>query len=208
MRLRRQKPEFAAALVEPNAVRRLKIITDIEVRQTVSIDIAKHGRESPVQWSCGEWPAVFVEEVASSKGNRHEICSADIVVQHIRFAVFLKIPLRADGKTIHQIRVSYRAAIEGLDHQLAIDALKGGPRVGNIHQRRGPVIHHINVGIAVAVDVGDGQRLAAPCRVEDGRSRCEVPVAIIEKDAGAVAGGIDDQIQAAIAIEVNKSRAG
>ena len=37
-----QRVEMAFAIVDPDAVRRLKIVADVEIGKTITIDVAKH----------------------------------------------------------------------------------------------------------------------------------------------------------------------
>src|SRR2546422_8652780 len=78
-------PKFSRTLIDPDPVRRIKIVADINVRLAVAVDVPEHHRETPIIWRLGQGFSVFVEECSADERNRHKICSTLIAIENVRF---------------------------------------------------------------------------------------------------------------------------
>src|SRR2546421_10092475 len=76
--------KVALPVVNPNPIRGLKIIADINVRKSVSVHIAKHDRKAEVPGRCSERLSLLVEEGAICPGDRRKHSLAIIQIKKIR----------------------------------------------------------------------------------------------------------------------------
>ena len=81
---------------------------------------------------------------------------------------------------------------------------------GLVANRPGAIVGHVQVQVPIAINVGQGQRSAAPLVIQRRRVglRGEVPLAIIYENVCSASQRIDDQVQIAIAVDVGQNRAG
>src|SRR3954466_8618918 len=79
----------AASLVEPDAVGTIKVVADVNIGKTVAIDIANHHGQPPVEERLGQRMSVFVEECATGKRDRNEVCSSHVFIEDVDLALFI-----------------------------------------------------------------------------------------------------------------------
>src|SRR5439155_15670209 len=85
-RQRGSRVEMAPPIVKPNAVRRMKIVANVNIWSAVFVEITKHDREAPVIGD-GDGLAVRVSKSPIRPTERDKLPMAVIVVEHIGFAV-------------------------------------------------------------------------------------------------------------------------
>ncbi len=59
------RAKSAVAIIEPDSVRRVRVVTHVNVRRTVAVHVAKHDRQAPIQRRGGELLAIFIQEGAA-----------------------------------------------------------------------------------------------------------------------------------------------
>ncbi len=89
---------------------------------------------------------------------------------------------------------------------LAIDRFEPEFRIGHVHQSERAVVCDVKVEKAISIDVADGQRHAAFAEIQ-ARGKTEFAFAIVEENVRACANGIDDEVEVAVAIEIDESGA-
>ena len=95
-----------------------------------------------------------VDEVALIPGHPTEDTATVVPVQHIGFAVLNDSRRRVQAEAAHQVGLGQRAFVDGGDDRSCALALQAEAGVGFIAQRGAPVVGHIEVQVAVPVDVG------------------------------------------------------
>ena len=98
------------------------------------------------------------------------MATAVIGVQNVGFAVLYNRSRLVDGEPTDQIRCGHRAAIDRCDHRSARDLFDLDPHAESVPHRRGAVIRHIKVQIAVTIDISQRHRHAAGVGGQAGRS--------------------------------------
>ena len=206
----RERLKMAATLVDPNPVHGIEIVANVEVGKTVAVQVAEHHRQSPVIGRRGQGPPVLIQEGAAGEGDRNEVGAALIAVEHVHLALFIDAAARVDGKSVGQIGVRHGPAIDALDHLPAVDHAERELRVGHVHQSARAIIRDIKVQITVAIEVAQRQRHSAFARIEDGKipGFGEAAFAVVNENVRAAAEGIDDEVQIAVAIQIDQRGAG
>src|SRR5208282_1274879 len=81
--------EMSFSIVDPNPVRRPKIVADIYVRRAVTVEIPKCCRQAPIPGRGGHGRSVRFEECTIGPGYRRKMSPAIIEVKLAGFTVFL-----------------------------------------------------------------------------------------------------------------------
>ena len=140
--------------VEPDTVLPVhEIVAHVEIRPSVTIQVAEQGAQPPVGWRGFQFPPVLIQECALGPGNGGEVSAPLIEVEEISFSL-----LEDFGAAIpfadHQETVGWRHAdapiglASGFDSQARRMVLEGCR----------PVVGDVQIEVAVSVDVGQGQR--------------------------------------------------
>src|SRR5207247_6500033 len=98
------------AVVDPDPIRRLKVITDVKVGRPVAIEISEHGGQAPVIGRA-DGLAVFTEEGSVGPASRHKARVAGVVKENVRFAVFQDAATIVETEPTGQVRRRSRAAV-------------------------------------------------------------------------------------------------
>ena len=107
----RRGAEPALSLVKPDAVRRIKIIADPDIRQAVLVQIPDQHTEPPIKRRQGQRMTVFVQESATVERDDREAGAAVVVIKDIRFAVFFDAAPGIQTIAMNQIPIRDRSAI-------------------------------------------------------------------------------------------------
>ena len=205
----RQGPEPALAVIDPSAVGRMKIVAHVNVRGTVSGEIVEPHAEPPVAKRLLQGSSVFIEKGAIGKGQRGEPPAAIVEVETIRFAVLDDFPAETQIETVGKVRSRGRPAVHLDDDRAIVDHLDFEPGGRAVANGGGTIVHHVEIQIAVAVDVRQGHRHAGggAGHAAGFGDLPEPATAIVLENPGALPQGSHQQIQIAVAIEVGKCRA-
>ena len=76
----RRSTKAAMAIIEPNSIRRHEVVTDVEVRRAIAIEIAKGRGQAPILRRLGQGVSVLIQEHAISPGGRAEAAMAIVHV--------------------------------------------------------------------------------------------------------------------------------
>ena len=148
-------------------------------------------------WRLGDRPTILVQKRPCRPGHRPEASLAVVEVQHVHLTVFQN---PAFGSVFQPI------AIFGQDHLATVHIHHRESRGAN---RRRAIIGHVEVQIAVVVDVRQGQGRCAELARQAALSRFAEPsIAFIQEKPGPHADAIDQQVQVTVAIDIREHRAG
>ena len=142
---------------------------------------------------------------------------AIVAIERIRFAIFVLVEssphfAQADlkRKTVGQIGLRERPAVNRGDDRLAVLDFEREARVGLVANGHPPVIGNVKVQGAIAINVGHCQGHTCSLGVQHARLRrfSKVPFAIVKEDVRAAADRIDNQIQVTVAVDISERCAG
>ena len=192
----RRETEAPPAVVQPHAVRRPEIVADIEIGKSVVIDVAEGRGQSPVERCLRQRRAVLVAEATARPRDRREAALSVVEVELVRLAVFQNLSVhhrqailpfrRHGGPPVHQTQV----------HLAAIPDVFGA------------VVRHVEIEGTVPVHVRQRERHAAVRAAGAGGQSGvrESAAPIILKAQHALAGGRDEKLGRAIAVEIREDR--
>ena len=147
--------EPARAFVDPNAVGPVIIIVaHVDVRQPVAVDVAKHRRQPPIARRLGQRLAVLVEKRTGRPGHGRKPAFAVIEVQKIAFANF-------DDFDSAALRGQSHETVGGRHHHFAVHQPGLDFHAGFVPVHDGPIVGHVQVQVAVPIDVRQRHRGAA-----------------------------------------------
>ena len=189
----RSLAEMAAAIPQPQPVRRLKIVADIDIRSAVAIDVADLHRQPEVTGHFGRLPVGIGECFFPGQGS--EVTVTVIQEYHVRIPQLHHHAiddLDAIGVATGDVRMSVHHA--------------GGDDAAVPQKRFDAKIAPIEVQIAIAVQVRQRQGSAAafPTDPSGGGDIGEVPVPVVMQQSVGAAKAGDQQVGGAVAIDVGK----
>ena len=163
-RLRGREPEVAASVVEPKEIGILEIVDDVEVGRAVAIQIREHGREPKFFGLTLQRVSVLVQETpVAGYPLTDKVAGAVVAVKEIGVGTLLQTD-PAEILAVHHtvfpgVLVTHpKAAAWKPLHDVVEAALLGRHAVdGRIRL----VIRDVEIEIAVAIDVGHGNRRTA-----------------------------------------------
>src|SRR5437867_4918933 len=98
---------MTVARINPNTVWRTEIVADINVRQTIAIQIPQHNRKSPVIRRLRERFAILIDEGSISKRNGSEVRVSVVFVEDIRLTVLSHFTIWVKVESANQIRLGW-----------------------------------------------------------------------------------------------------
>ena len=154
--------------------------------------------------------SVLIQKASAGERNGTESAGAVIEIQRVHLPVFLECAIGADGESAHQIGIADGPIVDSHDGRPALHGLNLDRADGLVANSPGAIVGHIQVQVPIAIDVGQGQRGAAPLVIQRRRVglRGEVPLAVIDENVCSASQRIDDQVQVPIAVDVSEYRAG
>ena len=180
-----------------------EVIADVKVGPAISIEVSEQGAQAPVgRWGV-KFSAVLVKERALRPGDRSEVASALIEVEKIPFTALqdfsAAIPLAHRDESVFRSDLDGSVGLpSGFHSQTGRLVLEGGA----------PVIGHVEIQVAVTIDVGQcqgggSQTLGEPVL----RGFGEVSGPIVQEQAGAKPQTVDQQIEVPVTIDVHQDGA-
>ena len=134
-----------------------------------------------------------VDEIALVPGHPAEDTATVVPVQNIGLAVLDDSSGWIKAESAHQVGLGHRAFVDGGDDRSCPFALEAEAGVGFIAQRGAPVIGHVEVEVAVPVDVGQGDRHGTRGPVQPGLlgGIPKLAVSVINEESSAGADRVD-----------------
>ena len=197
--------EALAALVQPDAVRPIdEVVADVEVRQSVAVQVAEHRGQAPIRRCFLQRVAVLVEEHADVPRGGDEVAAALVHVELVAFAFFEHLGRAA------RVRESQETVARFDDRRAVGRAARGHPQAGRVVvDRVGAVMRDVQVEVAVAVDIGEGHRRGAGFLGELRTGDLgETTATVVEEGAGAGAETVDQQVEVAVPVDVGQRASG
>src|ERR1051326_9077103 len=148
--------------------------------------------------------ARLIKEHSVGPGNGSEMPLAIVKIKYIRFPFF-------DDRYIGLVLGKpYAESLLGSYDGLTIDYTHFRPAIRwVILVISGPVVRHIQIEIAVTVNIRQRHRGRTVFAQQPGIARfSEVPLAIIEEQAGSTADGIHQEIEFSIAVDISEDSTG
>ena len=192
--------EAAGAIVDPDAVRRLKIVALVNVRIAVLIKVAEHRGQRHVERRLLDWLSVGVAKCAIRPVERGEGVVAVVAEDEVGFAEFRE----------HAILEDQPAGVTAADDRLA-GAIGGEADVRTAAQDRElTIIADEQVEIAVAIDVRSGGGGAAELGLHQAGALHQISklaFAIVHKIGvrAAIRGHV--KVEVSVAVEVHEGGA-
>ena len=153
LRQSRQGPKLHPALVQPDPVLLIEVVADVNIRQTVLIDVPNHHRQTPViQWRRQRLP-FFIEKGPAGKADRLPVCPSDVPIKRIHLPVLIHPAARINTEPPHQVRLGYGPSIHSHDDLFAVHHFERELGVRHVHKARSPVIRHVEVQKTVSVHI-------------------------------------------------------
>ena len=184
-------------VIEPDSVRGMEVVADVEIRNAVAVQVTKGRRQTPIVWRLPERATTFVQKRPVRPRLRREMPVAVVVIEHVRLALLQDSPFRGDFQV---------ASILGPDHTLSAHIQEGEP--GGAH-RCCPVICHIQIQRAVAIHIPQRARhrsvFVPQARV---LGFGEMSMTIVQKQPRARPDAVNQQVQRPVAVHVGKRRTG
>ena len=136
---------MTGAVVQPEPVGSLKIVANVDVRQTVAVDVTNLHSQSKVRRWRDRTP-IFISKSGFPRNGR-EVCLVIVQVKHIRFAIFVYFSI----DDFEPFRMTARDDRQIIDHAKRIRA--------TIAQNGfDPEVIDVQVQVAVAVNVSQRER--------------------------------------------------
>src|SRR5438552_10350914 len=79
-------PESTLPLIDPDPVRGPEVITYIQVRLAIVVEIMEHRTQSPVERRVSQRLAVFIQKGALRPGHLLKVAFADVAIERVWFA--------------------------------------------------------------------------------------------------------------------------
>ena len=132
-----------------------------------------------------------------------------IVVEDIRFTRLVRSARCIESEAVSHFGIGQADAIYFGEHWTSADPGDGEAGLRLIEEGLGPVIGDIKIEKSVAIDIGECHGGAARLALEPAfQAFGEMPMAIVEEQAGSAAEGIDQQVEVAVAIDIGQDGTG
>ena len=133
-------------IVDPDSVRSLEIVANVEIGKTISIDVAKHRRKTKIGRRRSERFALGCQKCAIGPGGAPEMPMTVIDVERIGFS-------NLDHMAVDNL---YARGVAARNDVAAID-LPDRNRPATSQDRNLAIIGDVQVQVAVAIDISEGQ---------------------------------------------------
>ena len=188
--------EAALPVAEPQMVRRLEIVAHIDVGKAVAVHVADLDREPEIRGGRDRTPFRVAERLLPRR--RREPALAVVEIQHVGLAELVELALddpQAVGETAGDDRLAVHHA--------------GRDRRAVAEDRLGREVALVEVQVAVAVDVREGQRGPAGAAGDPaGRGDIgETALAVVQQARVRPAEPGDEQVRRAVPVEIAEHRA-
>ena len=138
---RGQRMKTGVPVVNPDAVRGVEIVGDVNVRSKVAVQIAKGHSQSPISGWSWQWPLLLIDERPAGPRELGEAAVAVVEIDQIRLAA---LEDQAFGRVLEVV------ALCGRDDAFAADVQNGETRAPD---GRRPVIGDIEIKIAISIQI-------------------------------------------------------
>src|SRR5438067_4553167 len=128
---------------------------------------------------------------------------AIVAEEQIRFAVLKQFALRIDAESADEIRFGGGPAFVGEDGRFAADGFDADAGLRIIADGIDAIVDDVKIERSVAIDIGQGERGASSARIEWGQLS-KMAAAIVEEQMGALADGVQHQVQGSIAVQISQ----
>ena len=196
------------AVVDPALIGILEVVGDVEIGPTVAVEIREHRRQAEILPLLAQRPPRLVGEAGIVRQRlAGEMPFAVIAIEEIGIgALHETVPAQIgaiDDLVVPPILLAHFIPV---GPELARDPVEPALRGGDAVDRRvGLVVRDVQIEIAVAIDVGHGDRHAA------GRVRQalfgEMALPVVQKNRVAAAERDEHEVLIAIAVDVSKGAA-
>src|SRR5439155_26411505 len=138
-------------IIQPDSVGRGKVVTNVEVGETVPVQVSKHCGKSPVARWLNQFQTVLVTKIPTCPRYGLEPAAAQVAVEHIRFSEF-------DEHCIASVRGFGREALAEVDGHLEATAASGYVYTLGFASRGGSsIVGQVEVKITGAIDIRQRQ---------------------------------------------------
>src|SRR5712664_530179 len=198
------------AVIDPELVRILEIVGDVEVGRAVAVEIREYGRESEILRLLLQRLPLCVREARIVRyGLADEVPRAVVQVEEVRIGALYQAEASQISSIHHLVVLAvWLAHLIAVRPESARDPIEAAFLGRDAVDRRiGLVIGDIQIEVAVPVDVCDRDRHAARPVSQSPAFFREVAFPVVHKNGIGPAQGDEDQVLIAIAIDVRKRAA-
>jgi hypothetical protein len=196
------------SIIEPQAVGRGEVVGNVQVGKPVAVEIAEDHGQAPFAHHGGRF-ALVVEENPGLVLHRREAPLPVVAVERIGLGQFHHLAVGHHFEAVAKPGIGGGDAIDLTDHPspVLLAHREAGARIEEVHHI--DVVGAVEVEIAIAIHVGQRHRGARGVSVQATVAFLgPAAVAVVEEEPGACGNAVDQQVEIAVAIDIDQHRPG